>query len=131
LFNDADARRRATYVVESLAPAIGRYPLAFGNILGCADMLINGAIEVAIVGDPASDDFRALERVVAERYVPSLVLAGGIPRSDDSIPLLSARDARDGRATAYVCRNYTCEEPATTRALLDEQLQHITVATVR
>jgi uncharacterized protein YyaL (SSP411 family) len=131
LFNDADARRRATYVVESLAPAIGRYPLAFGNILGCADMLINGAIEVAIVGDPASDDFRALERVVAERYVPSLVLAGGIPRSDDSIPLLSARDARDGRATAYVCRNYTCEEPATTRALLDEQLQRITVATVR
>jgi uncharacterized protein YyaL (SSP411 family) len=131
LFNDADARRRATYVVESLAPAIGRYPLAFGNILGCADMLINGAIEVAIVGDPASDDFRALERVVAERYVPSLVLAGGIPRSDDSIPLLSARDARDGRATAYVCRNYTCEEPATTRALLDEQLQRVTVATVR
>jgi uncharacterized protein YyaL (SSP411 family) len=117
--------------VESLAPAIGRYPLAFGNILGCADMLINGAIEVAIVGDPASDDFRALERVVAERYVPSLVLAGGIPRSDDSIPLLSARDARDGRATAYVCQNYTCEEPATTRALLDEQLQRVTVATVR
>jgi uncharacterized protein YyaL (SSP411 family) len=131
LFNDADARRRATYVVESLAPAIGRYPLAFGNILGCADLLINGAIEVAIVGDPASDDFRALERVVAERYVPSLVLAGGVPRSDDSISLLSARDARDGRATAYVCRNYTCEEPATTRALLDEQLQRITAAPAR
>jgi uncharacterized protein YyaL (SSP411 family) len=131
LFNDADARRRATYVVESLAPAIGRYPLAFGNILGCADMLINGAIEVAIVGDPASDDFRALERVVAERYVPSLVLAGGAPRSDDSIALLSARDAREGRATAYVCRRYTCEEPAATRALLDEQLQRITAATVR
>jgi uncharacterized protein YyaL (SSP411 family) len=131
LFNDADARRRATYVVESLAPAIGRYPLAFGNMLGCADLLINGAIEVAVVGDPASDDFRALERVVAERYVPSLVLAGGVPRSDDSIPLLSTRDARDGRATAYVCRNYTCEEPATTRALLDAQLQRITAAPAR
>jgi hypothetical protein len=131
LYNDADARRRATYVVESLAPAIGRYPLAFGNILGCADMLINGAIEVAIVGDPASDDFRALGRVVAERYLPSLVLAGGAPRSDDSIALLSARDAREGRPTAYVCRNYTCEEPAATRALLDEQLQRVTAAPAR
>jgi len=122
LFADADARRRATYAVESLAPAIGRYPSAFGHMLGCADMLINGAVEVAIVGDTASDDFRALERTAAERYVPSLVLAGGAPRTDDAIALLSAREARDGRATAYVCRNYACERPATTRNELDEQL---------
>jgi uncharacterized protein len=128
LFGDADDRRRATYVVESLAPAIGRYPSAFGNILGCADMLINGAIEVAIVGDPASDDFRALERTAADRYVPSLVLAGGAPRDDDTIALLSARDTRDGQATAYVCRNYACEEPATTRDQLDDQLRRITTA---
>jgi uncharacterized protein len=128
LFGDADDRRRATYVVESLAPAIGRYPSAFGNILGCADMLINGAIEVAIVGDPASDDFRALERTAADRYVPSLVLAGGARRDDDTIALLSARDTRDGQATAYVCRNYACEEPATTRDQLDDQLRRITTA---
>jgi uncharacterized protein YyaL (SSP411 family) len=131
LFDDADARRRATYVVESQAPAIGRYPSAFGHLLGCADMLINGAIEVAIVGDPASDDFRALERTAAERYVPSLVLAGGAPRSDDAIALLSAREARGGRATAYVCRNYACEQPATTRNELDEQFERITAATAR
>jgi uncharacterized protein YyaL (SSP411 family) len=81
---------------------------------------------VAIVGDPASDDFRALERTAAERYVPSLVLAGGAPRTDDAIALLSTREARDGRATAYVCRNYTCEQPATTRNELDEQLERIT-----
>jgi len=131
LFDDADARRRATYVVESLAPAIGRYPSAFGHMLGCADMLINGAIEMAIVGDPASDDFRALERTAAERYVPSLVLAGGAPSSDDAIALLSAREARGGRATAYVCRNYACERPATTRNELDEQLERITAATAQ
>ncbi len=128
LFGDADDRRRATYVVESLAPAIGRYPSAFGNILGCADMLINGAVEVAIVGDPASDDFRTLERTAAERYVPSLVLAGGAPRGDDAIALLSARDTRGGHATAYVCRNYACEEPATTRDELDDQLRRVTAA---
>jgi len=131
LFDDATARRRATYVVESLAPAVARYPSAFGNMLACADMLVNAAIELVIVGDPAHEDFLALERTAAERYVPSLVLAGGAPRNDDAIALLSGREARGGHATAYVCRNYTCEEPATTRAQLDEQLQRITAAAAR
>jgi uncharacterized protein len=123
LLHDVDARRRATYVVETLAPAIARYPLAFGHLLGSADMLINGAVELAIVGEPESEDFKALERTAAERYVPSLVLAGGAPRDDDAIALLSAREARGGRATAYVCRSYTCEEPAVTPEQLDRQLE--------
>ena len=79
LLHDADARRRATYVVETLAPSMARYPSAFGHMLGTADMLINGAVELAIVGDVGSADFEALERAAAERYVPSLVIAGGAP----------------------------------------------------
>jgi uncharacterized protein YyaL (SSP411 family) len=124
LFADADARRRATYIVETLAPAIGRYPSAFGHLLGSADMLINGAVELAIVGEPASPDFIALERTAAERYVPSLVIAGGAAGSD--LALLEGRDARDGRATAYVCRGYACDEPATSAAVLGEQIGKIT-----
>jgi hypothetical protein len=123
LLHDVDARRRATYVVESLAPAIQRYPMAFGHLLTSADMLVNGAVELAIVGDPAADDFNALERAAADVYVPSLVIAGGEPRSDEKIALLAARPMRDGRATAYVCRGYTCDEPATSANLLSEQLE--------
>jgi hypothetical protein len=85
-------------------------------------MLINGAVELAIVGDPASEEFNALERAAAARYVPSLVLAGGAARSDGSVALLSGREARGGKATAYVCKGYTCEEPAMTAAVLGEQL---------
>ena len=121
LLHDVDARRRATWVVETLAAALARYPSAFGHLIGVADMLINGAVELAIVGDPAAADFRALDRAAAEQYVPSLVLAGGAP--DDGVALLEGRTARDGRATAYVCRNYACDEPATSRETLIEQLE--------
>jgi len=123
LLHDVDARRRATWIVETLAPAIARYPSAFGHLLGAADMLINGAVELAIVGDPAAADFRALERAAADQYVPSLVIAGGA--ADDSVALLEGRTARDGRATAYVCRNYACEEPVVTRDGLVEQLERL------
>jgi uncharacterized protein len=128
LCHDLDARRRATYVIETLAPSINRYPSAFGHLLGVADMLIHGAVELAIVGDPASADFKALERTAAERYVPALVMAGGLPRDDEKIALLTARPTRDGKATAYVCRSYTCEEPATTVEQLDDQLDRATRA---
>ncbi len=125
LLHDVDDRRRATYVVETLAPAVGRYPSAFGHLLGAADMLINGAVEVAIIGDVDSPDFEAMERTIADSYIPSLVLAGGAQRSDESIALLAGREARGGRATAYVCRSYTCDEPATSAEQLRAQLERM------
>ncbi|MFN2638501.1 MAG: thioredoxin domain-containing protein, partial [Gemmatimonadaceae bacterium] len=72
LQQNADYRRRAAFILESLAEPMTRYPSAFGHLLGCADTEINGAIEVALVGDPGSSQFKALERTVAENYVPSL-----------------------------------------------------------
>jgi uncharacterized protein YyaL (SSP411 family) len=121
LFDDREANRRATYVLESLAPSMARYPTAFGHMLCNADIVLNGAIEVALVGDSTAEDFRALRDVVAEEYVPSLVLAGD-GASSGGVALLRDRAARDGRATAYVCRNYACDAPTTDASTLAEQL---------
>ena len=112
LDHDVDARRRATYVVETLAEAMARYPSAFGALAAAADLLIHGAAELAIVGDVAADDFRALAAAASSVYVPSLVLAGGAPGSSPRA-LLAERPMVDGKATAYVCRNYTCDAPVT------------------
>ena len=67
-------------------------------------------MEVAIVGRPGAADFEALVRETAERYLPSLVLAGG---TTGDIPLLRGKLAQHGGATAYLCRSYACEEPVT------------------
>lgn len=122
LGQDADMRRRATQMLEAVAEPMARYPSAFGHALGVVDLVVRGAVELAIVGDPEAADFRALERVVAERYVPSLVLAGGPPERGTEVALLADRAARDGRATAYVCREYACEAPVTDAIALGAQL---------
>ncbi|MDB4878302.1 MAG: N-acylglucosamine 2-epimerase [Gemmatimonadetes bacterium] len=125
LLDDSDARRRATYVVETLAPSIARYPTAFGHLLGSADMLVNGAIEVVIVGETNQVDFIALDRAAAERYVPSLVLAGGEPSAD--VALMAGRETGDGRAMAYVCRNYACDKPVSTPEAFAAQLEALSL----
>ena len=125
LYHDVDARRRASWIVETQLQTMQRHPSAFGHALGVADMLIHGAVELAIVGQPGASDFTALERAAAARYIPSLVIAGGPPSHDNEIALLADREMRDGHATAYVCRSYACEAPATSAESLASQLESV------
>jgi hypothetical protein len=109
--------------MESLAEPLAKYPTAFGHLLGCADMEVNGAVEVALLGNLNDARFTALEKAVAKEYVPSLVLAGGAPASDSVVKLLNDRPLIDERPTAYVCRGYTCDRPVADASALVEQLR--------
>jgi len=124
LLGDTARRERAMRVLESLTEPLARYAPAFGHMLGVADMAVHGAVEVALAGDPAAQDFRALADAVGAHYVPSLVMAGGTPPDGGSgqIALLADKLPRDNRATAYVCRQYVCEEPVSDPAELPPQL---------
>jgi uncharacterized protein len=135
LYRDADMERRATWMLETLAAPLAQHGAAFGHLLGAADLAIHGATEVAIVGDPASAEFRALTAEVARQYLPALVLAGGAPGDGTGVALLEDRIPREGRATGYVCRQYVCLEPTTEpvrlRSLLNEAARTAKTSDVR
>jgi uncharacterized protein YyaL (SSP411 family) len=123
LQHDPEYRRRASFILETLGEMVTKHPSAFGHLLGSMDMELKGAIEVALVGKRDDPAFQALERVVAEQYVPSLVLAGGSGEGDSSVKLLEGRTLQDGNPTAYVCRAYACDAPATDPRELSRQLE--------
>jgi uncharacterized protein YyaL (SSP411 family) len=64
-------------------------------------------------------DFEALQAALASHYVPfSIVVAvdpavGGA-KLVDHLPFIASMTAVKGAATAYVCRDFTCQAPATT-----------------
>ena len=73
------------------------------------------AQEIAVLGKASERE--ALLQPVRKRFLPNKVLA--FLQEPDSelvqrIPLLDGKTAIDDRATVYVCRNYACQEPATT-----------------
>ena len=121
LTHDVDLRRRADFVLETLGTQLVRHPSAFGHMLGAADMSVNGAVEVAIAGTVGDRRFEELRHEVAINYVPSLILAGG--DNSEGIALMEGRTAVNGNATAYVCRSYACDEPATSASMLATQLE--------
>jgi uncharacterized protein YyaL (SSP411 family) len=131
LMGDAAMTRRATAQLARIAEPMARHPLAFGHALTAADMVVNGSVEVAIAGKPTAADFRALSGELATRFVPSVVLAGGEAAAQDGVALMKDRATLGGQATVYVCKNYTCDLPATERGALALQLEKVSRPTAR
>jgi uncharacterized protein YyaL (SSP411 family) len=125
LYADGAYLNRARYVLETIAEPMARYPSAFGHALGAADIAVRGAVEVAIAGDPGDRAFGTLAREVANRYLPSLVLAGGEGDAANGITLLEGRGGVE--PVAYVCRAYACELPTDDPATLGRQLDALSV----
>jgi uncharacterized protein YyaL (SSP411 family) len=120
---NAHARRRAEYVLATLAEPMQRSAMAFGHLLGAADLAAHGAVEVALAGTPGDAAFDALHAAVAHEYVPSLVLAGGEGDAVAGLPLLDERRADAQGAQAFVCARYVCERPTRDAAMLAAQLR--------
>jgi uncharacterized protein len=117
----------AVRVLRSMASLLERAPLAFGHLLAAADFQLAAPQEVAIIGEPGAADTAALLAVVRERYRPNTIVAlratgWGVDAESSSIPLLAGREALDGRATAYVCKRFTCRRPVTEPDALREEL---------
>ena len=123
LTDDGGMRGRATRVLEALAEPMARHGIAFGHLLGAAELAVHGAVEVALVGERERGGLDALAAEVARHYLPGLALAAGAPGGDVEVALLRDRPMRDGRATAYVCRGFVCDEPTTEPARLGAQLE--------
>jgi uncharacterized protein YyaL (SSP411 family) len=88
-----------------------------------------GMPQVVLVGDHASDDFQSLRDIVRRRYMPTAITvpvdASTRDRLDRVLPWMAAMRARDGRPTAYVCRDFSCQAPTTEARELDGQLRDL------
>ena len=126
---DEAASQRIARTLGRLGPRLEAgaraVPFMAMNLAACH----RGLTQIVVVGPLERGDTRALQRVIAETYLPdSLVLpvdpAGTVSPGSlaAALPWLAPLTLRvqpgDGAATAYVCRGFTCEQPVTTPAAL-------------
>jgi uncharacterized protein YyaL (SSP411 family) len=88
-----------------------------------------GMPQIAIAGERGAADTRALEDVVRRRYLPTAIVVPltGVHRAALTrlLPWTGELVPRNGAATAYVCRNFACDLPATTPGDLEARLQSV------
>ncbi|MGZ4466299.1 MAG: thioredoxin domain-containing protein, partial [Nocardioides sp.] len=111
-------REAAEQALATVAALVERAPRFAGWSLAAAEAMLDGPLEVAVVG-PAGPERDALA-ARARRAPGAVVVVADGPRDD--VPLLSGRTPVGGRAAAYVCRHQVCERPVTDVAALDEAL---------
>jgi uncharacterized protein YyaL (SSP411 family) len=112
--------------VRAVGPTMGEHPTAFGDLLGALERMVTAPVEIAVVGDPTDPATAALSAEVRRRYLPAAVSVTAPPETGaDLTPLLADRPLVDGKPTAYVCRHFACQRPATDPAALAAQLDEV------
>jgi uncharacterized protein YyaL (SSP411 family) len=85
-------------------------------MLAACEFVLSEKRQIIVVGERSSTDTKALLRVFHSRFVPNrIVLLVDSPEARQwvvaGIPTIAAMEKLDGRASAYVCRNFTCQLP--------------------
>ncbi len=118
-------REKALKTIDALRPQWARAPHALPQMLCALELALAEPRTVVLAGDPAAADFQALAAVLPERLGLRRALLcadGGAGQTWLAAhrPYLAEMKPVDGRATAYVCENFTCQAPVTTTVELRE-----------
>ncbi len=111
LLGREDYLERASRALTRELNALRRVPSAFGHLLDGLTTCLDPWLEITLVGDANDPLLSEMTRAAHSPYLPNRMVVGGDPSLLPSLPLVEGRGARDGRATAYVCRNMVCGAP--------------------
>jgi len=130
-FDRPELEKRAIDALTAHGAFMSRAPRAFPSALSVSDFLLEGPVELAVVGPPGRDDTEALHRAIAARFLPNRVLSPVDPNDAERSPLGRDKSLVGGRAAAYVCRNFACEAPVTEPLELAKSLERDRESRVR
>ena len=116
--DSAEFRKRATGTLSGFSGRLKGIPQAMPQMMAAFDFHLEKPWQIIIVGKTGSPDTRSLIEAIHSRFIPNKFLmvvdeSGGRDRLSQLLPFLSNLSTIEGKATAYVCRDYVCRLPTT------------------
>ncbi len=113
----------AVKALASLQQPMAQYPGAFAHWLGAMELAKAHPKEIAVIGQLGLAETTDMLRILQHPYRPNQVVAVANEANTTGHPdLVKARPAQDGKTTAYVCQNFSCQQPITTAEELETLL---------
>jgi len=112
-----DLEEKAAIISRAFSASVRQSPIAYTQLMLAVDFALGPSYEVVIAGKPGAEDTRMMLAALRAQFVPDKVVLlrpdGESPRIARLAEFTQYQRSIDGKATAYVCRNYKCEFPTT------------------
>jgi uncharacterized protein len=127
LTGNTDREEKGARIAKAFSRKVELFPAAFTQLLVGVDFSLGPSHEVVIVGKPRADDTNRLVRALRSRFIPNNVIMLKLIGEESSeitrlAPYTATYTVKEGKATAYVCSNYSCQLPTTDPAEMLRQL---------
>ena len=110
--------RAAGQIFQGVSSRVSSHPASLTQLLSALDFQLGPTFEVVIAGAPDREDTRAMIRAIQRPFLPNkVVILRPIEEGtgDDEITQIAGytrnQTGLDGKATAYVCRDFACRTP--------------------
>jgi uncharacterized protein YyaL (SSP411 family) len=125
LTDDDEARRKAERTLGRYGPHAGRAARVIPMMLAALSAWHAGVMQIVLLG--SQEAARPLRVELARRYLPFGLMIPVSPGEGQmalahTMPFVGPMRLVDGRATAFVCRDFACREPVTTAEALGAQV---------
>ena len=124
---DTAREDRVAIAAHAAGETIRRRPSSFTTLLMALDFHRRDSWQVVVAGRREAADTQRLLKALRGPFIPEKVVllrpAGdGRPEIADIAPYTAAQDARRGKATAYICRDFACAVPTSSAEEMLRQL---------
>jgi uncharacterized protein YyaL (SSP411 family) len=114
---ESSLEEQAAKIGRTFAKAIKQFPSAYVQLMVAVDFAVGPCYEVAIIGHPEAGDTQKMLKALGNRFNPHSVTlfrpTVGSADIDRLADYLTSLETLDGKATAYVCTDFTCTAPTT------------------
>jgi uncharacterized protein YyaL (SSP411 family) len=117
LTGDIELDKKGQAIAEAYNQVIAGSPSGYTQFMAGLDFAMSEGYEVVIVGDADGEDTQAMLHSLNSQFLPNVVVV--LRTKDDAgaisklAPYTRFHSSIDGKATAYVCRNFSCNLPTT------------------
>jgi hypothetical protein len=114
-------RRKAEHLLDTFSPALEKQPVAMPYMVSALDFSLQKPMQVVIAGENGREDVRRLVQELGSRFLPNKVVLyadGGAGQRElaEMQPFMKDMGPIQGKAAAYVCRDFVCKLPTTNPA---------------
>lgn len=118
LTGDETLAAKAIAIGKAFSQQVQRAPMGHTQLMSALDFWSNQSFEVVIVGEPGREDAQAMLQKLNTPFIPNKVVLfrpdGEAEHAITKIaPFTKYQNSLNGKATAFVCKNFTCNAPTT------------------